>query len=145
MVSASALSPGSSPRAGYAIADAADGRLDTGLGQALSVFDRDILAAAVAMVDQPATMFRPALVQSLLERIEHEGGMRGAADPPAYDVSGKHVDDEGDIDEALPGRHIGEIADQEAVGARCAAFPVDPVEQARGSLIADRGAQRLTA
>jgi hypothetical protein len=45
------------------------------------------LAAAVAMVDQPATMFRPALVQSLLERIEHEGGMRGAADPPAYDVS----------------------------------------------------------
>jgi len=75
MVSTSAVFPGSSPRAGYAVADAADGRLDTGLGQALGAFDRDILAAAGAMVDQPATMFRPALVQRLLERIEHEGGM----------------------------------------------------------------------
>jgi hypothetical protein len=103
MVSASALFPGSSPRAGYAVANAADGRLDAGFGQALGVFDRDILAAAITMMDQPATMRRPALVQSLLKGIQDEGGMGGAADPLADDVSGKHVDDEGDINKALPG------------------------------------------
>ncbi len=36
-----------------AVANAADGRLDAGFGQALGVFDRDILAAAITMVDQP--------------------------------------------------------------------------------------------
>ncbi len=47
-----------------AVADAADRRLDAGLGQAFGVFDRDILAAAVAVVDQPAAMDRPAVAFS---------------------------------------------------------------------------------
>ncbi len=135
---------GRSPRRAVviALAKAADVRLDSGLGQTFGVSNRDILAAAVAMVDQPATLFRPPLVQSLLKRIEQEGGMRSAADPPADDVSGKHVDDEGDIHEALPGRPIGKIADPKPVGPRCAKFPVDPVERARCRFVADRGAQR---
>jgi hypothetical protein len=55
MVSARALSLGSGfagPRAGSAVADAADRRLDAGYDQALGVADRDVLAAAVAMVHQ---------------------------------------------------------------------------------------------
>jgi hypothetical protein len=42
-----------------AVADAADGWLDAGLGQALGVFDRDVLAAPVAMVDEAGAMHRP--------------------------------------------------------------------------------------
>jgi hypothetical protein len=33
-----------------AVADAADGRLDPGFGQALGVFDRDVLAASDALL-----------------------------------------------------------------------------------------------
>ena len=36
-----------------AVADAADRRLDTGLSQTLGVFDREVLDAPVAMVDEP--------------------------------------------------------------------------------------------
>jgi hypothetical protein len=43
MVSASALSLGSSPRAGSSVADAADRGLDAGLSEALGVADRDVL------------------------------------------------------------------------------------------------------
>src|SRR3546814_7099131 len=59
-VSARALSRGSSPRAGSGIADAAHGRLDAGLGQALAVLDRHILHAAVGVVDQTRAADRPA-------------------------------------------------------------------------------------
>ena len=85
------------------IADAANGRLNAGFGQAFGVFDRDILAAAITMVDEAAPMSRPALIQSLLKSIEHKTGMGGAADPPADDVSGENIDDESDINKALPG------------------------------------------
>ena len=36
----------------------------------------------VAMVDQAATVNRPAVVKRLLERIEDEAGMRRPAGPP---------------------------------------------------------------
>jgi hypothetical protein len=87
-----------------AIADAADRRLNAGFGQAFSILDCDVLTAAVAVVNEPAPMGRPALIQSLFKSIEDERGMGRAADPPADDVSGENVDDESDINETLPGR-----------------------------------------
>ena len=87
-----------------AVADAADRRLDPGLGEALGVLDRHVLAAAVAMMDEAAAMNRPPIVKRLLQGIQHEAGMRGPADPPADDPPGVGVDDEGDVDEARPGR-----------------------------------------
>jgi hypothetical protein len=86
------------------ITDAADRRLDAGFGQAVGILDRDVLTAAVTVVDEPAAMGRAALIQSLFKSIEDETGMSRAADPPADDISGENVDDESDIDEALPGR-----------------------------------------
>ena len=59
------------------VADAADGRLDAGLGEALGVFDRDVLAAPVAVVNETGAMHRPPLMEGLLQGIEHESGMRG--------------------------------------------------------------------
>ena len=92
-----------------AIADAADRGFDAGVGQALGAFGRDILAASVAVMDQSAALQGAAIMQSLVQRIEHEAGVRGAGSTPAEDAAREGVDDEGDIDEARPSRDIGKI------------------------------------
>ena len=61
-----------------AVADAANGRLDPGFRHALGVADRQILVASVAVVDQPAAMHGPPLVQRLFQRVEYEAGVRRA-------------------------------------------------------------------
>ncbi len=53
-----------------AVADAADGRLDTGLGEPLGVADRQVLRAPIAMVHEPTTLVGTALVQGLLQSVE---------------------------------------------------------------------------
>ena len=90
-----------------AVALAADGGFDAGLGQAFGVANADVLRPAVRMMNQCAIALGTAGVQRLLERIEHEVGAHGAGDAPADDAAGIDVDDEGDIDEALPGGDIG--------------------------------------
>ncbi len=67
------------------------------------------LHAAVAVVDETAALNRPAIVKRLLQRIEHEAGMGSARHPPTDDATRIGVDHEGDIDEALPRRHVGEV------------------------------------
>ena len=59
-----------------AVADAAHRWLDTGVGQALGVSDRDVLAASVAVMHEPAAMDGPSFVQRLLKSIENEACMR---------------------------------------------------------------------
>ena len=59
-----------------AVADTADRRLDAGLGEALGVLDRQVLAAAIAVMDEAAADW-PAFVDRLLQGIEDEAGMRG--------------------------------------------------------------------
>src|ERR1019366_7684373 len=85
-----------------AVADAADGRLDAGVLQALRVFDRDILHAAVAVMHEAAAANGSAVAQRLLERVEHEARMRRARGAPADDPPCEGVDDEGDVDEGGP-------------------------------------------
>ena len=57
------------------VADAAHRRLDARLHQPLSVLDRDVLAAAVAVMYEPAAMGGPPIMEGLLQRIEHEARM----------------------------------------------------------------------
>ena len=71
------------------VADAADRRLDAGLGQALGVFDRDVLAAPVAVMDEAAAMDGPPIMERLFQRIEHEARMRRPCSP-ASRRSGGH-------------------------------------------------------
>jgi hypothetical protein len=61
------------------------------------------LATPIAMMHEPAAVDRSAIVQGLLQRIEHEAGVRRARGPPAHDPAGIGIDDEGDVDEAGPG------------------------------------------
>lgn len=87
-----------------AVANTPDGWLDPGLGKALGILDRDILAAAVAVVDQAATVDGSPIVDRLLQGIQHETGVRRPAHPPAHDIAGVNVDHEGHVDEPCPGR-----------------------------------------
>src|SRR3954447_23443018 len=125
------------------VADAADRGLDARRSQALGVANRDILHPPIAMVHETATLDGPARVQGLLERVEHEAGVRRPAHPPADDATGIGIDHEGHVDEARPGRHVGEVGDPEHVRARGLELPVDAIEWARRGLVADRGPHRL--
>ena len=95
------------------------------------------------MVDQGIRAFRLAVVQGLLQRIEHEVGAHGAADPPAHNAPGIHVDHERHVQPALPGRDVGEVRHPKLVGAICLEHPVDTVQRAWRLGIADRRAHDL--
>ena len=62
------------------IADAADRRLDAGLGQTLSVLYSNILRPAIAVVDEAAALGRPAIMERLLQGIQDKAGVCGASD-----------------------------------------------------------------
>ena len=87
-----------------AVADAADRGLDSGLGKSLTVFDRDVLATAIEVMDETAAARRSAIVKGLLEGVENEASMGGPARSPSDDPPGERIDDEGDVDEPGPGR-----------------------------------------
>ncbi len=61
-----------------AVADAADRWFDARVFQALGVFYGEILASAIRVMDEAAAVNRPAIVQRLFERIEHEARLRRA-------------------------------------------------------------------
>jgi hypothetical protein len=52
---------------------------------------------------------RLPIAQRLFERVEHEGRLRRTRDSPADNPPGEDVDNESDIDEALPGRELSLI------------------------------------
>ena len=92
-----------------AVPDAANRRLDARRGKPLGIFDRKILHPAITVMDEAAAPDGPALVQSLLQRVQHKAGVSRAGDTPADDTPRKDVDDKGDIDETGPRRDIGKI------------------------------------
>ena len=113
---------------GFGWRNVADG-LDADLGQTFSVLDRQVLAAAVTVMDGPAAVNWPLCMQGLVEGIEYEAGIGGPRDPPPDDVTGIDIDDEGDGDEARPGGDIGEVGNPDAFANELApdlARPVSP-------------------
>ena len=118
------------------IAAAADRRLDAGVGQALGVAHREILAAAIAVMHQVADGVVAAVVDRLLERIEHEVGPQRRRDAPADDAAREDVDDERDVDEAAPRRDVREVRDPELIRPRRGEVPVDQVGRAVGRRVA---------
>ena len=61
-----------------AVADAADRWFDPGFGEPFGVANREILAAAIGVMDEAAAARRPTRAERLLQRIQHEAGMRSA-------------------------------------------------------------------
>jgi hypothetical protein len=76
------------------------------------------LHAAIGVVDQPTERLAPPLPQRHVQRIKRELGMERAGDLPAHHGAGEHIDDEGDVDPAAVGLHIGEVGDPQLVGGR---------------------------
>src|SRR6476646_8811529 len=91
------------------------------------------------MVHEPATMDGPSIMQCLLQRVEHEAGVRGTRHPPAHDPAGIGVDHKGDVDKAGPGRDIGEVGEPEDIRLWRLELAVDVIQRAWRSLVADRG------
>jgi hypothetical protein len=87
------------------------------------------------MVNEPHALGRTSLVDGLFQSIKHEPGMRRGADTPADDSAGIGVKDEGDVDEALPGGDISEIADPEHVRRRYPELAVHLVQRTCGLLV----------
>ena len=56
-------------------------------------------------------------MQSLLQGVEHEARMRRSRHAPANDAPRVGIDDEGDVDEARPGRDIGEVGEPQRIRA----------------------------
>ncbi len=73
------------------------------------------LHAAIAVVHEPTTLGRLALVQGLFQGVQHTAGVSGPRDPPADDAPGEGVDHESHVDEAHPGRDVGEVADPQGI------------------------------
>jgi len=69
-------------------------------------------------------------MQGLLQRIEHEAGVRRSRGPPADDPAGIGVDDEGDVDEAGPGRDIGEVGQPQDIRPWRLKLAIDVIERA---------------
>ena len=67
----------------------------------------------------------------LFQGIQHKTSSSCAADPPTDDPAGKHVNDKGDVDDPLPSRDIGKVADPKHVWCRRMELPVHPIQWAR--------------
>ncbi len=69
--------------------------------------------------------------------------MRGSRHAPADDARGESVDDEGDVDEAGPGRDVAEVADPQRVRPRRLELALHLVERTGRRAVADRRLQPL--
>ena len=63
----------------------------------------------VRVVDRALVPKRFALLDRLLEGIEHELGGHGGGDAPAHDPAREDIDHEGDVDGARPSRHVSKV------------------------------------
>src|SRR5258708_16277682 len=91
------------------------------------------------MVHEAAAMDRPSIMQCLLQRVEHEAGVRRARDPPAHDPAGIGVDHKGDVNKAGPGRDIGEVGEPEDIRPWRLELAVVGIQRAWRGPVAERG------
>ena len=90
------------------------------------------LRAAIAVVHEARERIAAARVDRLLQRVEDEVGAQRGGHPPADDAPREHIDDEGDIDEPGPGRHVGEIRHPQLIRSRGRELPINEIGRSRG-------------
>ena len=82
-------------------------------------------------------------MERLFEGVQDKVRMRCPAGPPTDDPPGVCVDDEGDIDEAGPGRDIGKIREPQTVWSGSVELSVHVIQRTERRLVADRCPQRF--
>src|SRR5207237_7936230 len=97
------------------IARAANRRLDPGFREALGVSDRQVLHAAIAVMDQRLGAGERTIVERLLESIERQIISQRTRHAPADNPAGEPVDDEPDVGEAPPRRHVRQVRDPQLI------------------------------
>src|SRR5260370_42365577 len=66
-------------------------------------------------MDGPAAGHGPAAMKRLLQGVENEAGVSGAAAPPADNTASVGVDDERHVDQARPGGDVRKVRDPQHV------------------------------
>ena len=92
---------------------------------------REILAA-IAVVHKARERIAAARVDRLFQRVEDEVRAHRGGHPPADDAPREHIDDEGDIDEPGPGRHVGEVRHPQLSRSRGRELLIDEIGRSRG-------------
>ena len=126
------------------IADAANGRFDSGFRQAFGLADGDLLTATVTAVSQ-LMICSPACLQRVFQRIQNEVGARRRRNLPADNATRVDVGEESDVDEALPRRDLSEVGNPQRVRTVSAELTIDLVERTRERLGAVRRLHDLSA
>jgi hypothetical protein len=116
-------------------AGAADPSLRINLGKPIRVSDRQVLAAAIAMVDR--ALRHLSCPKRLLERIENQTGRHEAGNPPGNDAASEYVDHESDEDQARRGGCIGKVRHPQLVRPDCRELSRDQVARTIGCVVRD--------
>jgi len=116
-----------------AIALAAYGRFDPGLGKPLGVTDGEVLNPTVAMMYEPLISLLLPLADGLLEGIKGEVAPERTRYAPAHDPAAACIDYKGHVDKTLLGSHI-KIRDQELMRTLGCEIPLDQIKRPFGGI-----------
>ncbi len=118
-----------------AVADRAHRGSYAGLAAALAEGYRGVLRALVAMMDD---VLRPSLLERHLEGVEHEFGTQVVGHGPTDDAPAADVQYHRQVQEARPGRHVGNVRHPQFVRARRPEPPLDQIKGRPGSGVTHR-------
>jgi hypothetical protein len=124
------------------IADRPDRGIDAFVEEPLSERHRGVLTARIVVRNQAVQVgvaFLCAGEEGVLDSIENQRGGHRFGCTPAHDPATEGVDDECDVDEPGPGRHIGKVGYPQAIWRRSTEVAVDEVRVAWMAVIGDRG------
>lgn len=110
--------------------------LDGALTESLAVADRQVLPAAIAVMDESFGL--TARMHGLLERIEYQVRLHRSAHAPTHDHAREHIDDEGDVHEAAPGGDVGEVCDPQLIRSLGHELPLHKVGRTLCAFIGER-------
>ena len=85
-----------------------------------------------------------AVIERLLQRIEHKVRSHRTAQSPAHDSAREHINDKCDVNPALLSRKIGEIRHLKLVGPVGLKLTIDPLQRTRQRRIRNSGFDILT-
>ena len=101
-------------------------------GESLPIAHVAVLDASVGVVHEPTSVYIIAatLVDRHVQRVQGHVGMQRGRNFPAQDFTRAHVGDEGDVDPASLGWHVGDVRNPQLVEIMGPEMPIDQVQGA---------------
>src|SRR3990167_3024010 len=90
-------------------------------------------------------LIRLAVIQGLVQCVQHKVRPHGTADTPAHNPAGKHINHKGHVLPALPGRNIREVRYPQLIGPIGLELSIDPVQWAWSRFVRDSGTDHLAS